>query len=66
MTALSPESGRQARMTASVRYPSMCIRHRRYLRWIPAPGWWIHDRGSETCSAMWDAKAPEPAEELRP
>lgn len=45
-----------------------CLRHRRLVRWIPAPGWWIHDddlphtSGNPTdprgCSAMWDAKAP--------
>ena len=20
-----------------------CVRHKRLVRWIPAPGWWIHD-----------------------
>ena len=45
-----------------------CLRHRRPVCWIPAPGWWIHDDDgphittgmgdSRTCSAMWDAKAP--------
>ena len=45
-----------------------CLRHRRRVCWIPAPGWWIHDddlphtTGNPTdprgCSAMWDAKAP--------
>ena len=45
-----------------------CLRHRRLVRWIPAPGWWIHDDGlphttgnptdPRGCSAMWHAKAP--------
>jgi hypothetical protein len=55
--------GRSAREAESQRHPSSCIRHRRRLRWIPAPGWWIHDDNlngpSQSCSAMWSAKAPE-------
>jgi hypothetical protein len=31
-----------------------CVRHRRPVRWIPAPGWWVHSDG-RTCSALWDA-----------
>lgn len=44
-----------------------CVAHRRRVRWISAPGWWIHDddlpstghRGDPRgCSGMWDAPAP--------
>lgn len=48
-----------------------CLAHRRKVTWLPAPGWWIHDRdrlpldlldGSPTdprgCMAMWSAPAP--------
>lgn len=39
-----------------------CLRHRRLVRWIPAPGWWIHSGDlpgrNESCSGMWDLPAP--------
>lgn len=44
-----------------------CLAHKRKIRWLPAPGWWIHDdhgrlAGNPTdprgCLAMWDAPAP--------
>jgi hypothetical protein len=54
------EPGRRARMEESERYPSCCIAHRRRVTWIPAPGWWIH-ADNETCSSMWNARAPEGA-----
>lgn len=59
-------AGRFRRMAESERYPSWCIQHRRQVKWIPAPGWWIHADwplhrldGAHTCVAMWDARAPE-------
>ena len=42
-----------------------CLRHRRLVRWMPAPTWWYHDGTISTeppetrrCGAMWNAKAP--------
>lgn len=48
-----------------------CLRHRRQVTWLPAPGWWIHvkDRmpldardghpgDPRGCLAMWAADAP--------
>ena len=59
--------GRLARMAESTRYPSMCIRHRRRLAWMPSPAWWFHDDNlsgpAHTCSAMWDKPAPKPPAE---
>jgi hypothetical protein len=52
------EGSRLARMAESERYPSYCVRHRRLVRWIPAPGWWIHD-DNRTCIPMLNARAPE-------
>ena len=54
------EAGRIARMTESELHPSFCIAHRERVRWIPAPGWWIHARDLRTCMPMWNANAPEP------
>ncbi len=57
------ERGRLARMIESRRHPSMCIRHKRRLAWMPAPAWWIHDDNltgpAHTCTAMWDKRAPD-------
>jgi hypothetical protein len=51
-----------------------CVRHRRRVRWIPSPGWWIHDDNlphaagyvegnhqlsdARSCAGMWDARSP--------
>lgn len=39
-----------------------CLAHRRQVRWIPAPGWWIHSDDlpgkNESCRGMWDVVAP--------
>jgi hypothetical protein len=44
-----------------------CLAHRRKMRWLPAPAWWIHDDGlpsggnptdSRGCMSMWSAPAP--------
>jgi hypothetical protein len=48
-----------------------CLRHRRRCVWMPAPGWWIHDKGHlpldlldghptdpRGCSSLWHADAP--------
>ena len=39
-----------------------CLRHRRLVRWLPAPGWWTHSDDlpgkNESCSGMWDLPAP--------
>lgn len=44
-----------------------CLAHRRLARWIPNPGWWIHEHGyrnaggfgdPRSCSAMWNLPAP--------
>jgi hypothetical protein len=60
--------GRIARMAESEHCPSMCIRHRQRVFWMPSPCWWYHApaaadgcRPAETrqCSAMWRARAPQ-------
>jgi hypothetical protein len=53
------EAGRLRRMQESELYPSWCVRHGHRLKWIPAPGWWIHAHNSETCIPMRGKKAPE-------
>lgn len=44
-----------------------CLAHRRRVRWLPAPAWWIHDDGlpgggnltdPRGCMPMWWASAP--------
>ena len=57
--------GRMARIAESERCPSMCIAHRRPVRWQPAPCWWYHaDAPSNVphelarCAALLNAKAP--------
>lgn len=34
-----------------------CVRHRRIVRWIPAPGWWIHT-DHRSCGGCWGAPDP--------
>lgn len=34
-----------------------CVAHGLLVRWIPAPGWWIHDDNT-TCTGCWQAPAP--------
>ena len=59
-------AGRRAREQRSIDWQTYCLMHRRPLRWMPAPAWWIHDDRlhsvPETCMGMWNAKAP-PGEE---
>jgi hypothetical protein len=44
-----------------------CLAHRRKMKWLPSPAWWIHDDGRPStgnggdprgCSSMWGAPAP--------
>ena len=41
---------------------AICLAHHRLVRWIPAPGWWIHADDLpgkyQSCMAMWNVRAP--------
>lgn len=48
-----------------------CLAHRRRVRWLPAPAWWIHNDGRPSignptdprgCMAMWNDRAPRMSE----
>ena len=48
----------RARIAESEAYPAYCLRHGRLLKWMPAPGWWYHAVGLDTCHASLNRKAP--------
>ena len=35
-----------------------CLAHRQRVKWIPAPGWWIHVHDSGSCPGMRLASSP--------
>lgn len=55
-SATLPRDGRERFTAAGVR--ATCLAHRRVVKWIPAPGWWVHVADSSSCSAMRGAPSP--------
>lgn len=48
--ATLPRDGRERFTAPGVR--ATCLAHRRVVKWIPAPGWWVHAEDSSSCPAM--------------